>query len=75
MRDGKFYTYKNNILSIIARIITIYRIGASIVVQTRVSQLPVYYSQLIYNPDCFLLHQDSKVPFSSVDNVSTLTIA
>ena len=50
------------------------RIGAAIVVKTRISQLPVYYSQLIYNPECFLKHQDPKVPFSSVDNVSTLTI-
>ena len=63
------------ILSVI-EFIVIYndRIGASIVVQTRISQLPVYYSQRFYNPECFLMHRDSKVPFSSVDNVSTLTI-
>ena len=48
------------------------RIGASIVVLTK-TYSQASSNQLIYNPDCFLLHQDFKVPFTSVDNVSTLS--
>ena len=46
-----------------------YRIGASIVVLTKLSQLPVF-SQLWYNPQCFLFHQNLHNPFSDIRNVS-----
>ena len=49
------------------------RIGASIVVLTKFSRSPVF-DQQVYNPQCFLLHEDLLYPFSDVSNVSMLAI-
>ena len=50
------------------------RIGASIVVLSRMFSEAPPYNRPLHNPHCFLLHLDLNDPFSSVNNVSVLTI-
>ena len=47
-----------------------YRIGSAIVVTVQRSS--VVFSELIFNPQCFLLHEDTNLPPSHWDDVSLL---